>query len=128
MQSFVSSLPFVGMVITLLLVIFVGVIACKGILSEVRRQREQQVQWYRQSRIVVGIVALVTSIAQLPNAIVPVYAQRLGLSLSTKTLFNVLANASLILLSVILIVLFAKFLYDLHRRLPKDDEQSNREI
>jgi len=128
MQSFVSSLPFVGMVITLLSVIFVGVVACKVLLSGVRRQREQQVRWYHQSRIVVGIVALVTSIAQLPNAIVPVYAQRLGLSFSTKTLFNFMANGSLILLSFILIVLYAKFLYDLRRRQSGNPDRLDEEI
>ena len=116
------------MVITLLSVIFVGVVACKVLLSGVRRQREQQVRWYHQSRIVVGIVALVTSIAQLPNAIVPVYAQRLGLSFSTKTLFNFMANGSLILLSFILIVLYAKFLYDLRRRQSGNPDRLDEEI
>lgn len=101
MQDVLSSIPFMGMVATILLGIIAGIAACLFIISGIHLQRKQQVRKLPHPRIVAGILLLVFAIAQVVNELVSVYALHLGLSLYAVTFINILANASGILLLVI---------------------------
>jgi len=123
------TLSFVGMIIILLLASIAAAIGYKCILSgihHIHQQREQHVRWYRQPMILMGIALLIMSIGQMPNALVPIYAHFLNLSLLIKTLFNFIAAISL--LFPFAVVLYLKILEVLSRRLPGDNEQSDEEI
>lgn len=101
MQDLLSSIPFMGMVTIISLGIIAGIAAFMFIFSGIhQQQRVHQLRGFPHPRIVAGIFLLIFAIAQIVNELVVWYAPLLGVSRDTITLFDIVANATGILLIV----------------------------
>ena len=89
--------PYTGTILYLLLLSIIAGLGFKSLLLGLHQWREQRIGWYCQPMIIAGIAILLMSVGQIPNVLIPIYVLHLNLSSSIEALFNIIANASVLL-------------------------------